>query len=96
MAVYAAAVDLVERFWRPRLQMPGGSARDPKDRAAGMGAGARPAAAHLPTVDRPSDHNPQFRIAVELPGFTAVEAAGSSKQIAQKAAAFAFLEQVDS
>lgn len=96
-AGYPAAVDLVERFWRPRLQMPGGSARDPKTALQewAQARGLPPPTYRL--VDRSGpDHNPQFRIAVELPGFTAVEAAGSSKQIAQKAAALAFLEQVDS
>ncbi|MBS9476495.1 ribonuclease III [Ancylobacter radicis] len=94
---FAAAEAMVERFWRPRLQMPGGSARDPKTALQewAQARGLPPPTYRL--VDRSGpDHNPQFRIAVELPGFDPVEAAGSSKQIAQKAAASAFLEQVDS
>ena len=95
-AGFPAAEALVERFWRPRLKQAGGTVRDPKTALQewSQGRGLPPPTYRL--VDRSGpDHNPHFRIAVEVPGFEAVEGAGSSKQNAQKAAAAAFLERVN-
>ncbi|MEZ0212671.1 MAG: ribonuclease III [Xanthobacteraceae bacterium] len=92
---FPAAQALVERFWRPRIAAARHAQRDPKT-ALQEWAQAR----GLPTpvyklVERQGpDHSPEFRIAIELPGFAPVEGSGRSKQSAQKAAAGAFLEQV--
>lgn len=96
-AGYPAAEALVERFWRPRLATPGSSARDPKTALQEWAQGRGLAPPHYRLVDRSGpDHNPEFRIAVEVPGFEPVEAIGSSKQNAQKTAAAAFLQRVNS
>ncbi|MGA0563028.1 ribonuclease III [Ancylobacter sp. VNQ12] len=95
-AGFPAAEALVERFWRPRLKKAGGTARDPKTALQewSQARGFPPPTYRLVERSGP-DHNPHFRIAVEVPGFDHVEGAGSSKQNAQKAAAAAFLEQVN-
>ncbi|MCS0497015.1 ribonuclease III [Ancylobacter sp. MQZ15Z-1] len=96
-AGFGAAEAMVERFWRPRLAAPGGSGRDPKTALQewAQARGLPPPTYRLVERSGP-DHNPQFTIAVELPGHEPVEAVGSSKQGAQKVAAAAFLERVTS
>jgi len=94
-AGFAAAEATVERFWRPRLSTPGSSARDAKTALQEWAQGRGLPPPHYRLVERSGpDHNPEFRIAVEVPGYTPVEATGPSKQNAQKSAAAAFLEQV--
>lgn len=94
-AGYAAAAGVVERFWRKRLATPGSSARDPKTALQEWAQGRKLPPPVYRLVERSGpDHNPEFRIAVELPGFDPVEATGPSKQIAQKTAAAAFLQRV--
>lgn len=94
-AGFEAAEAMVEKFWRPRLSTPGSSARDPKTALQEWAQGRGLPPPHYRLVERSGpDHNPEFRIAVELPGYTAIEATGPSKQVAQKAAAAAFLERV--
>ena len=84
---YAAAAEFVERNWTERM-------RDPKtvlqEWAQGKG---------LPTpvyreVERTGPHHdPQFRVAVELPGLAAAEGIGGSKRAAEKLAATALLKR---
>lgn len=94
-AGFAAAEAMVERFWRTRLSTPGSSARDPKTALQEWAQGRGLPPPHYRLVERSGpDHNPEFRIAVDVPGFEPVEATGSSKQNAQKTAAAAFLQRV--
>lgn len=94
-AGFPAAEATIERFWRPRLATPGSSARDPKTALQEWAQARGLPPPHYRLVERSGpDHNPEFRIAVEVPGHAPVEATGSSKQNAQKSAAAAFLEQV--
>lgn len=94
-AGYPAAEKLVERFWRPRLDRLGSAGRDPKTALQEWAQARGLPPPHYRLVERDGpDHNPQFRIAVELPGWEPAEGHGSSKQVAQKAAAAAFLERV--
>lgn len=93
---YPAAQKMVEGAWRERLSKPMRALRDPKtvlqEWAQGKG---------LPTptyreVERTGPHHdPQFRVAVELPGMAAAEGVGSSKRTAEKAAALALLKRED-
>ncbi|TCT02397.1 ribonuclease III [Aquabacter spiritensis] len=89
---YAAAHRVVERFWRPRLEAPRRPLRDPKTvlqewaQARGL-----PPPLYREVSRSGPDHAPRFLICVELPGLKTTEAAGPSKQEAQKAAAAAFL-----
>ncbi|MBN8920514.1 MAG: ribonuclease III [Rhizobiales bacterium] len=91
---YAAAAALVERFWNERMLAPSRPLRDSKtvlqEWAQGRG---------LPTpvyreVDRSGPHHdPQFRVAVELPKLAPSEGSGRSKRAAEQAAAAAMLER---
>lgn len=94
-AGYAAAEKLVERFWRTRFDDRRGARRDPKTALQEWAQARGLPPPHYRLVDREGpDHSPQFRVAVEVPGWEAAEGVGSSKQGAQKAAASAFLERV--
>jgi ribonuclease-3 len=89
---YSAAAQFVERNWTERMHKPIRPLRDPKtvlqEWAQGKG---------LPTpvyreVERTGPHHdPQFRVAVELPGLTPAEGVGGSKRAAEKLAASALL-----
>ncbi|MGQ3671029.1 ribonuclease III [Xanthobacter sp. TB0136] len=89
---YAAANELVERFWRPRLEAPRRPLRDAKTvlqewaQARGL-----PPPSYREVARSGPDHAPHFTMAVDLPGQIPAEADGPSKQAAQKAAAAAFL-----
>ena len=85
---YNAAAQFVERNWTERMRKNRRPLRDPKtvlqEWAQGKG---------LPTplyreIDRTGPHHdPQFRVAVELPGLTPAEGFGGSKRAAEKDAA---------
>ena len=85
---YAAAAQFVERNWTERMRKPRQPLRDPKtvlqEWAQGKG---------LPTpvyreVERTGPHHdPQFRVAVDLPGLAPAEGVGGSKRAAEKVAA---------
>ena len=85
---YAAAAQFVERNWTERMRKPRRPLRDPKtvlqEWAQGKG---------LPTpvyreVERTGPHHdPQFRVAVDLPGLAPAEGVGGSKRAAEKVAA---------
>jgi ribonuclease-3 len=92
---YPAAAEMVERFWRPRFAALKGLVRDAKTALQewAQARGLPPPVYHVVERQGP-DHNPEFRVAVEIPGYDRVEGVGSSKQGAQKAAAGVFLEQV--
>jgi ribonuclease-3 len=91
---YAAAAAFVERNWTERMRRPVRPLRDPKtvlqEWAQGKG---------LPTpvyreVERTGPHHdPQFRVAVELPGMAPAEGVGGSKRAAEKLAATALLKR---
>jgi ribonuclease-3 len=85
---YPAAATFVERNWTERMRKPRQPLRDPKtvlqEWAQGKG---------LPTpvyreVERTGPHHdPQFRVAVDLPGLAPAEGVGGSKRAAEKVAA---------
>ncbi len=85
---YAPAAKFVERNWTERMRRPRPALRDPKtvlqEWAQGKG---------LPTpvyreVERTGPHHdPQFRVAVDLPGLAPAEGIGGSKRAAEKDAA---------
>ena len=89
---YPAAADFVERNWEERMRTLKRPLRDPKtvlqEWAQGKG---------LPTpvyreVERTGPHHdPQFRIAVDLPGLAPAEGIGSNKRAAEKVAASAMI-----
>jgi ribonuclease-3 len=89
---YPAAAKFVERNWIERMRKPVRPLRDAKtilqEWAQGKG---------LPTpvyreVERTGPHHdPQFRVAVDLPGLAPAEGIGGSKRAAEKVAASAML-----
>ena len=91
---YAAAAQFVERNWTERMRRPRRPLRDPKtvlqEWAQGQG---------LPTpvyreIERTGpDHDPQFRVSVELPGLLPAEGVGGSKRAAEKVAASVMIER---
>jgi ribonuclease-3 len=91
---YAAAKEFVERNWTERMRKPRQPLRDPKtvlqEWAQGKG---------LPTpvyreVERTGPHHdPQFRVAVDLPGLAPAEGVGGSKRAAEKLAASVMIER---
>jgi ribonuclease-3 len=91
---HAAAADFVRRNWTERMHKPRRPLRDPKtvlqEWAQGKG---------LPTpvyreVERTGPHHdPQFRVAVDLPGLAPAEGIGGSKRAAEKVAASVMIER---
>jgi ribonuclease-3 len=91
---HAAASEFVARNWTERMKKPRRPLRDPKtvlqEWAQGKG---------LPTpvyreVERTGPHHdPQFRVAVDLPGLAPAEGVGGSKRAAEKVAASVMIER---
>lgn len=99
-AVYAdagfdAAWKLVDRLWADRIQ---GAARPPRDAKTALQEWAQGRGLPLPAYtvlgqDGPS-HAPTFRIRVEVRDSGAAEAEGTSKRIAEQAAAARLLDRL--
>ena len=91
---YAAAAEFIERFWRERMLTPARPLRDPKtvlqEWAQGRGL---PAPTYREVARTGPHHDPEFRVAVELPDRAPVEGVGRSKRAAEQAAAAAMLER---
>src|SRR6516162_8128622 len=89
---YKAAEQLVERLWEVRLRATAQPLRDPKTvlqewaQACGL-----PTPAYREVARSGPDHNPEFRVAVQLPAYTPAEGLGRSKRAAEQAAAAAML-----
>lgn len=89
---YAAAADFITRFWRERMLTPARPLRDAKtilqEWAQGHGL---PTPAYREVARTGPHHDPEFRVAVELPAFAPAEGMGRSKRAAEQAAAAAML-----
>jgi ribonuclease-3 len=89
---YKAAEELVERLWQVRMQATAQPPRDPKTvlqewaQARGL-----PTPAYREVARSGPDHDPEFRVAVQLPAFAPAEGLGRSKRAAEQAAASAML-----
>ncbi len=89
---YPAATSLVERLWRERMRATTQPLRDPKTvlqewaQARGL-----PTPAYREVARSGPDHDPEFRVAVQLPHFAPAEGLGRSKRAAEQAAAAAML-----
>jgi ribonuclease-3 len=89
---YKAAEGLVERLWAVRLKATAPPLRDPKTvlqewaQARGL-----PTPAYREIERSGPDHNPEFRVAVQLPALAPAEGSGRSKRAAEQAAAAAML-----
>jgi ribonuclease-3 len=89
---YAAAADFISRFWHERMLTPRRPLRDAKtvlqEWAQGRGL---PTPAYREIGRTGPHHDPEFRVAVELPGLVPAEGLGRSKRAAEQAAAAAML-----
>ena len=89
---YPAAAALVERLWEVRMRATAQPLRDPKTilqewaQARGL-----PTPAYREVARSGPDHDPHFRVAVQLPHFAPAEGSGRSKRAAEQAAAAAML-----
>jgi ribonuclease III len=89
---YPAAAALIERLWEARMRAPARPLRDSKTvlqewaQARGL-----PTPAYREIERRGPDHNPEFRVTVELPHQAPAEGLGRSKRAAEQAAAAAML-----
>jgi ribonuclease-3 len=91
---YAAASALVAQLWGERLRTPSHPLRDSKTilqewaQARGL-----PTPSYREIARIGPHHDPQFRVAVELPALTPAEGMGRSKRAAEQAAAAAMLSR---
>ena len=89
---YKSAEELVVRLWQARMQATVQPLRDPKTvlqewaQARGL-----PTPAYREIARSGPDHDPEFRVAVQLPAFAPAEGLGRSKRAAEQAAASAML-----
>jgi ribonuclease-3 len=89
---FPAASGVVERLWQERMQVTAQPLRDPKTvlqewaQARGL-----PTPIYREVARTGPDHDPEFRVAVQLPNFTPAEGSGRSKRVAEQAAAAALL-----
>jgi ribonuclease III len=91
---YAAAATLVEQLWGERLRTPAHPVRDPKTMLQEWAqARGLPTPSYREIARTGPHHDPQFRVAVELPAFMPAEGMGRSKRAAEQAAAAAMLSR---
>jgi ribonuclease-3 len=89
---YSAAHAFIERFWRDRMMQRLHPLRDPKTllqewaQARGL-----PTPAYRELARTGPHHDPEFRVAVELPELAPAQGLGRSKRAAEQAAAAAML-----
>jgi ribonuclease III len=89
---YPAASALIGRLWEERMRTPARPLRDAKTvlqewaQARGL-----PTPSYREVERKGPDHNPEFRVTVELPNRTPAEGLGRSKRAAEQAAAAAML-----
>ena len=91
---FAAAEALIGCLWQVRMKTKAEPLRDPKtvlqEWAQGRGL---PTPAYREIARSGPDHDPQFRVAVQLPHLAPAEGAGRSKRAAEQAAAAAMMKR---
>ncbi len=92
---YAAACEVIERLWSPRMRKPS-ALRDSKT-ALQEWAQARGLStpAYREIERKGPDHDPEFRVMVELADFAPAEGLGRSKRSAEQAAATVMLSRAE-
>jgi ribonuclease-3 len=85
---YPVAAALIERLWGERLRT---SARPPRDAKTALQEWAQgrglPTPSYREVARSGPEHNPEFRISVELPNLAPAEGVGRNKRAAEQAAA---------
>lgn len=91
---YGAAQAVVERAWADRFEASGGAPRDAKTALQEWAQGLALATPTYRVVQRTGpDHNPRFVVAVDISTLPPAEGVGSSKRLAEQAAAEAFIQR---
>ena len=91
---YSASAALVERFWNERMLKPKRPLRDAKTRLQEWAqARGMPAPLYRELERSGPDHDPEFRVAVEVADCKPAEGLGRSKRAAEQAAAAAMLSR---
>jgi ribonuclease-3 len=91
---YGAADSLVARLWHERMNSTAQPLRDPKTvlqewaQARGL-----PTPAYKEIARTGPDHDPEFRVSVQLPQLAPAEGSGRSKRAAEQAAAAALMKR---
>ena len=89
---YTGAAELITRLWEARMRAPVRPLRDAKtvlqEWAQGRGL---PTPSYREVERKGPDHDPEFRVTVELPNRAPAEGLGRSKRAAEQAAAAAML-----
>ena len=91
---FAAAESLVAKLWEERMRTKAPPLRDPKTvlqewaQARGM-----PTPVYREIARSGPDHDPEFRVAVQLPKLAPAEGSGRSKRAAEQAAAAALMDR---
>jgi len=89
---YGIAAQFVERNWTERMRKPRRPLRDPKTVLQEWAQGKGLSTPVYREVERTGPHHdPQFRVAVDLPGLDPAEGVGGSKRAAEKVAASAMI-----
>ncbi|HVD73962.1 MAG TPA: ribonuclease III [Xanthobacteraceae bacterium] len=89
---YPAASALIERLWSERMRTPARPLRDSKTMLQEWAqARGLPTPAYREVERKGPDHDPEFRVTVELPDLAPAEGLGRSKRSAEQAAAAAML-----
>jgi len=93
---YAAAEELVTRFWTPHLHKQHAPPEDPKTRLQEWAQQRGLALPHYDVIDQQGpDHAPTFTVAAHVAGLPAAAGTAASKRAAEKAAATALLQMID-
>src|SRR5439155_4836644 len=91
---YAAAAEFVTANWTERMRKHRRPLRDPKTMLQEWAqANGLPTPVYREIERTGPHHDPQFRVAVELPGFAPAEGIGGSKRAAEKVAASVMIER---
>ncbi len=92
---YKAAEQIVEKFWKDRMQKPLRALRDPKTMLQEWAqARGLPTPAYQEVARTGPHHKPKFSVTVLLPDRAPAEGVGNSKRAAEQAAAAAMLTRV--
>ncbi len=92
---FAAAEELVARFWKERMLKPLRPLRDPKTMLQEWAqARGLPTPAYQELARTGPHHKPKFSVSVSLPGRPPAKGSGASKRAAEQAAAAAMLSHV--
>jgi ribonuclease-3 len=91
---YQSVAELIGRLWEQRMRKPVRPLRDAKTMLQEWAqARGLPTPAYREIERRGPDHDPEFRVSVELPDRTPAEGFGRSKRSAEQSAAAAMLKR---